>query len=173
MGDGFSGSGRSYDTVPQRDEVPVLYSEGDEPGKVLEFIDSLSDESTVYVEDYDRGMLSMPAESPEKGSEVARELEAEDQEGYVFALYDTDQGSSSPETSELYAAFSGALPRNFTQMVGKENPRMVNGTRVTGRDENLNTEELWRKARKAGIKESRPKKRVDNIWRTFFGHEFR
>jgi hypothetical protein len=172
MGDGFTGSGRSYDTVPQRTESPAMYAEGENPEKVLEFLSDLSDESEVYLDVYDRGMLVQPGESPGTGEQIAEGLEPEEGEGYVFALYGGEAGSGHPiEDTEIYAAFSNALPRGLGQRIAGENPRMVDGARVTGNDEALSTEKLWKEARKSGLKDTRPHVKFERGFRSLFGHQ--
>lgn len=169
MGDGFTGSGRSYDTVPRRTESPAMYAEGENPEKVLDFLSGLSERSEVYLDVYDRGLLVQHGGSPGTGEEIAEGLEPEEGEGYVFALYNGEIGTGNPiEEADIYAAFSDALPRGLGQRLTGENPRMVDGARVTGNDEALSTEQLWKEARESGLKDSRPHVRFDNAVRPFF-----
>lgn len=176
MGHGSTGNGpfvreRNYNTLPQKDEKPLFYSEGDNPEKVLEFVHSLTDDNRFYVEDYDRGMMSINGSV--EGSEVIEELEIEPEDGYAFAIYNAGENPSLEENTEVYAAFSDALPRNITQYVFNENPKMIDGTLMSGVDENLDTEELWEKARDSGMIESRIRTKGNKIFRTLFAARFK
>jgi hypothetical protein len=146
-----------------------MYAEGENPEKVLDFLSGLSEESEVYLDVYDRGMLVQPGGSPGTGQEITEGLEPEEGEGYVFALYHggTETGHPIGDT-EIYAAFSDALPRGLGDRIASENPRMVDGARVTGNDESLSTEKLWKEARESGLKDSRPHVRFDRAIRPFF-----
>jgi len=160
----------SYEAVPKRTDTPVLYSEGSDPEEAIDFLENLSGNSQLYVTDYNMGIRIHPGENPVQGSEIGKGLEFEEGEGYNVAVY--RENGDAFDRPEIYVAFSGSLPRSTGEFLAGSSPSIVDGTQVQGHDPDLSTEELWQEARKAGIKDSRPSRKVDKASRTLFGHQF-
>jgi hypothetical protein len=173
MGNSGAGNGINYDVLPEsRTEPTVMYSEGENGNEALDFLESLSDQSKLYVTDYSLGMPIQPNEepgNPASGKEISEHIEAEER-GYVVALYDVDEEASSRNNPEIYVAFADQLPRETAQRFAGRDPKMFNGATVEGVDPNLDTEDLWEEARNADISDIRASKKAHKAFRSFVGH---